>query len=157
MRNIRKILALAIVLFFPFSGVVPAAAQSQGIHSKKEGSSKKRRLNLRRIQKQLQLTNGQLDQIRRHRAVFRKKRAQRSGKIKVLTVEYESEMEKQEPDRKKVDRITKEINDLRAEEVRERVDSKLEERKILTPEQLDKLKTLQSEDGSDPDGKSDPK
>jgi hypothetical protein len=66
------------------------------------------------------------------------------GKIKVKQVELENELEKPNPDQTKLDLIIQEIGVLYGQRLSVKVKAKLElEKKILTPQQVDLLKTLE--------------
>lgn len=155
-RNLWAVLGVGAVLMA--AGLSQVQAQNSGSQSKVTVPSKNGRpMTFRKLRKVLQLTDDQAEQIRQQRAEFRKQMAVLEGKIKVLMADYETEMEKTDPDKEKVKEIAKNISDLRGEKVQEKINSRLEVRKLLTPEQLDKLKTIQAEDWPDQDRKPDSK
>lgn len=97
------------------------------------------------ILKKLQLNNKQMDQLYSLRAHYRKTNAELNGKLQVKQVELENELEKTLPDPLKVDQITGEIGVLYGQRIALKAKSNIElEHKILTPDQVEKLKELQT-------------
>jgi Spy/CpxP family protein refolding chaperone len=97
------------------------------------------------ILKKLQLTNKQKDQLYTLHAHYRKTDAELKGKLQVKQVELDNELEKPQPDPLKVDQITGEIGVLYGQRIALKAKSNIQlEHKILTPDQVEKLKELQS-------------
>lgn len=97
------------------------------------------------ILKKLQLTPKQMDQLYTLRAHYRKTYAELTGKLQVKQVELENELEKPGPDPVKADQITGEIGALYGQRIALKAKSNIElEHKILTPDQVEKLKEIQS-------------
>jgi Spy/CpxP family protein refolding chaperone len=97
------------------------------------------------ILKKLQLNNKQMDQLYTLRAHYRKTNAELNGKLQVKQVELENELENPQPDPLKVDQITGEIGVLYGQRIALKAKSNIElEHTILTPDQVEKLKELQS-------------
>jgi Spy/CpxP family protein refolding chaperone len=109
----------------------------------------------REILKQLGLTADQKKQLRLQRAELRKRLAVIDGEIKVQKVELQNELEKPERDPKKLEAITQKISDLKGRKMNEKIKANTEAEKILTPEQVEKWKSLErgdepeSEEGTD--------
>jgi Spy/CpxP family protein refolding chaperone len=143
MKAFKWTLAVALILGV-FAAPLERASADETRPAKSKFAGRTRHLGKREILKKLQLSDGQLKQLRERRAAFRKKMAEIDGQIKVQKVELESEMEKPQPDREKLDVITKKISDLKGAKLSEKVKAKVElEKEILTPEQVEKMKALQ--------------
>ncbi len=109
-------------------------------------------LTRREIIKRLQLTDEQHKLLQQHRAAYRKAIAVLDGQLKVKEVDLENELEKSDPDQDKLDLIVQNIGELQGKRLGVKVKAKLElEKKILTPQQVDLLKSLQGKENS-PDG-----
>ncbi len=106
-------------------------------------------LTRREIIKRLQLTDDQHKLLQQHRAAYRKSIAVLDGQLKVKEVDLENELEKPDPDQAKLDLIVQNIGELKGQRLGVQVKAKLElEKKILTPQQVDMLKSLQGKEGS---------
>jgi hypothetical protein len=106
-------------------------------------------LTRREIIKRLQLTDDQHKLLQQHRAAYRKSIAVLDGQLKVKEVDLENELEKSDPDQDKLDLIVQNIGELKGQRLGVQVKAKLElEKKILTPQQVDLLKSLQGKDNS---------
>jgi Spy/CpxP family protein refolding chaperone len=102
----------------------------------------------RELLKRLQLTDDQRKQLRQNRAAYRKAMAVIDGELKINQVDMDNELEKPEPDQAKLDLIVQKIGELYGKKLSEKIKAKLEfEKKILTPQQLDLLRTLQGKEG----------
>jgi hypothetical protein len=109
-------------------------------------------LTRREIIKRLQLTDDQQKLLRQHRAAYRKSIAVLDGQLKVKEVDLENELEKSDPDQDKLDLIVQNIGELKGQRLGVQVKAKLElEKKILTPQQVDMLKSLQGKENSTAD------
>jgi len=92
----------------------------------------------------LQVTKDQRLLLRQNRATYRHKIAVIEGQFKVKKVELENEIEKPDPDLDKIDQLTSEIGTLLGQKYSTQIKAELEvEKKILTPDQAEQLKTLQ--------------
>ena len=99
----------------------------------------------RGIWDRLQLTKTQRKLIRQNRAAFRIQSAKIDVKLKVNQVELENELERPTPDVVRLGSLCKKIGQLYGEKLRKKIEVKLElEKKILTTQQLDRLKEIQS-------------
>jgi Spy/CpxP family protein refolding chaperone len=142
MRNNRLVNLAAFAIFLlvgqtllaqtSSSAVKPKATETQTIH-----------LTWRQIMDKLQLTSDQKQAVLKNRHSYRKDMVVLEGKIKVKQVELENELEKPERDETKLDLICQEIGVLYGQELSRKVKAKLELEKILTPQQLDALKSLE--------------
>jgi hypothetical protein len=145
---------MAAVLILCLWGGLPLSARPQG-----DGSSAPKfqetpfiRLSRREILRRLQLTPDQRKLLLQHRASYRKAMAELDGQLKVQQVELENELDKAEPSQDRLDEIVRTIGDLYGRRLGEKVKAKLElERVILTPQQLDLLRTLQGKESSSED------
>ncbi|HTC21987.1 MAG TPA: hypothetical protein VK859_14115 [bacterium] len=110
------------------------------------------RLTRREIIKRLQLTDDQHKLLQQHRAAYRKSIAVLDGQLKVKEVDLENELEKSDPDQDKLDLIVQNIGELKGQRLGVQVKAKLElEKKILTPQQVDLLKSLEGKESSTTD------
>lgn len=148
MRNQRLFFIMALVVLFSSARLASASTDV----SQPPASTPVPHLSLREILKQLQLTDDQHKQYRQYRAAHRKKLTEIEGQLRVKKVELENELEKSEPDQVKLDLLIKEIADLQGQRLSDKVKAHIEFYKhILTPQQVDKLKTLEPEESSEPD------
>lgn len=134
-----------------FSGAGPSQGQTASSSAVKplptETSST--RLTRREIIKRLDLSDVQKKSLRQHKAAYRKSMAEIQGQLKVKQVELENELDKPEPDQDRLDAIIQKIADLYGQKLGAQVKAKLElEKKILTPQQVELLKTLQGKENS---------
>ncbi len=143
MRN-GKSAVLLVLIFSAFSGFRLSWAEP-GMEAKpKPTETQAVHLTWRQIMDKLQLTSEQRQAVLKNRHAYRREMAVIEGKIKVKQVELENELEKPEPDQTKLDLITQEIGVLYGQRLSEKVKAKLElEKKILEPQQVDLLKTLE--------------
>ena len=99
----------------------------------------------RGILEQLQLTETQRNLIRRNRAVFRIQSAKIDAKLKVNQVDLENELDRSNPDVGRLRLLCEKIGQLYGEKLKKKIVAKWElEKKILTSQQLDRLKEIQS-------------
>ena len=97
------------------------------------------------ILNRLQLTETQRKLVRQNRATFRIQIAKIDAQLKVNQVELESELERSNPDVDRLGLFCKKIGNLYGEKLKKKIEAKLElEKKILTSQQLDRLKEIQS-------------
>jgi Spy/CpxP family protein refolding chaperone len=99
------------------------------------------------IRRELGLTADQESQLRRLRTEARKSgiQLQRRADLRHARLGLREALEAARVDEGAVQGRTQELADLRSAHLRARVEARLALRKILTPEQLEKLKTLRSE------------
>jgi Spy/CpxP family protein refolding chaperone len=147
MKSIKNIFTLILTLGLLFSWMEYAtASELRSQKLRKAGSHRSQAL---RFLKKLNLTNTQRNQIRQLQAAHRKKMVEITGRIKVKKVELESEMEKPQPDQEKLDQINQEVGELVKQRTSQKIKARLElEKKILTSEQVEQLKTSQKENGA---------
>jgi Spy/CpxP family protein refolding chaperone len=101
-------------------------------------------LTRKEVMDKLQVTKDQRLLLRQNRATYRHKIAVIEGQFKVKKVELENEIEKPDPDLDKIDQLTSEIGTLLGQKYSTQIKAELEvEKKILTPDQAEQLKTLQ--------------
>jgi Spy/CpxP family protein refolding chaperone len=106
-------------------------------------------LTRREIVEKLQLTDVQKKQIRDTRAAYRVSVAKLESQIKLKKVELENELDKPEPDQTKIDLLTEQLGVLYGQRLNVKVKASVElEKKILTPQQADELKSLQVKESS---------
>jgi len=97
------------------------------------------------IRQELGLTGDQESQLRRLRTEARQSGIQRRADLRHARLGLREALEAGRVDEGAVHARTQELADLRSAQLRARVDARLALRKILTPEQLEKLKTRRSE------------
>lgn len=101
------------------------------------------------IVEKLQLTDIQKKQIRETRAAYRVNVAKLENQIKLKKVELENELDKPEPDPAQIDILTGQLGVLYGQRLNVKVKASIDlEKRILTPQQSDLLKTLQVKDSS---------
>lgn len=101
------------------------------------------------IVEKLQLTDLQKKQIRETRAAYRVNVAKLENQIKLKKVELENELDKPEPDPAQIDILTGQLGVLYGQRLNVKVKASIDlEKRILTSQQSDLLKTLQVKDSS---------
>jgi Spy/CpxP family protein refolding chaperone len=95
-----------------------------------------------RIQKEVGLNDGQVDQLEKLWTDQRKQRIRQRADMAIARMDLRQLLGASTVDEKAVNAKVKELGDLHAASLRARVDSVLAMRKILTPEQREKMKTL---------------
>ncbi|HVZ81271.1 MAG TPA: periplasmic heavy metal sensor [bacterium] len=111
----------------------------------RSGEATQPRLTRKELMDKLQVTREQKALLRKNRAAYRKQIAVLEGQFKVKRVELENEIEKPEPDPDRIDQLTSEIGALLAKKYSAQIKAELEiEKNILTPQQVDQLRSLQS-------------
>jgi Spy/CpxP family protein refolding chaperone len=147
MKSLKRICILALTLSLLFVWINRAtASEARGQKLRKAAPHRGEAV---RFLKKMNLTDAQRNKIRLLRAAYRKKMAEITGQIKVKKVELESEMEKPQPDQKKLEQINQEIGELKKQRMSETVKANLElEKNILTPGQVEQLKASQKENTS---------
>lgn len=145
MKTLKWMLVLAFALGSWVWVPAGAVASDDGGNDVQSKSSSKRgkHPSRREMLKQLGLTADQKKQLRQQRAELRKRLAMIDGEIKVQKVELQNEMEKPERDPKKLEAITQKITELKGQKLNEKIKANLEAEKILTPEQVEKWKSLE--------------
>ena len=105
----------------------------------KERDPAKKQANIQKVLQQLNLTNEQNEKLKEHRIKHRQKAKQLSEDIQVKRKKLAEELQKSEPDTKKVKQIHSELKKLKAIKADHRLEGILEVRKILTTEQYSKF------------------
>lgn len=125
----------AIILTLAIALAVPAAAMAQRpggmggdygdrVHGRKGG-----------VMSQLDLSADQLDKMRELRTGIRKEMIELKSRMEVKRIDFQSELQKDNPDDAKLTALIDEIVDARAKMYRKRLETQVEMTKILTPEQ----------------------
>jgi Spy/CpxP family protein refolding chaperone len=151
MKDLIKIFMFFIVSYWTVSGMAGAAT---GTDASKNKISEAPAVHLTRheIIEKLQLTDVQKKQIRDTRATYRINVLKLDNQIKLKKVELENELDKPEPDETQIDLLTDQLGILYGQRLNVKVKASIElEKKILTPQQSDLLKTLQDKDSSTTD------
>ena len=148
MKNRTKILALFFVANMVVFGTASAVTAMDSVKTNPT-EVPSARLTRREIVEKLQLTDAQKKQIRNTRASYRISVAKLDNQIKLKKVMLENELDKPEPDSIPIDLLTGQIGELYGQRLNAKVKASIElEKKILTPQQSDLLKTLQVKESS---------
>jgi len=102
------------------------------------------------FQARLGLSDAQMAELRRQRSVQRKETIRRRADLAIARMDLEEALEAPTVDEKLVSSRVRALTELQAAAVRARVDARLALRKVLTPEQLEKMKQLRHERGQNP-------
>jgi len=148
MKNQTKIFALLFAAVLAFWGTAQADSVTDAAKAKPTEVTSVH-LTRREIVEKLQLTDVQKKQIRDTRAAYRVSVAKLESQIKLKKVELENELDKPEPDQTKIDLLTDQLGVLYGQRLNVKVKASVElEKKILTPQQADELKSLQVKESS---------
>lgn len=97
------------------------------------------------LRSEVGLSDEQAAELRRLRTEERKQAIRRRADLAIARVELDEALEAPTVDEKLIATRVRAVSDLQAAELRARVDRRLALRKVLTPEQQDKLRQLQRE------------
>jgi Spy/CpxP family protein refolding chaperone len=148
MKNQMKILSLLFAVVLTAWGTAQADSTTEAVKVKPTEVTSAH-LTRREIVEKLQLTDVQKKQIRDTRAAYRVSVAKLESQIKLKKVELENELDKPEPDQTKIDLLTEQLGVLYGQRLNVKVKASVElEKKILTPQQADALKSLQVKESS---------
>lgn len=143
MKQIIGTLALVLTLALGMTRLWASPSASSTPAPAKAGDPQAH-LTRKEMMDKLQVTKEQKVLLRQNRANYRKKIAVIDGQLKVKKVDLENEIEKPEPDQNRIDQLTSEIGALLAQKYSAQIKAELEiEKKILTAQQVDQLKSLQ--------------
>lgn len=149
MKREKWVLVIASAILFSGVGYSQGQTVSSSAVKPVPTETSSVRLTRREIIKRLDLSDVQKKSLRQHKAAYRKTMAEIQGQLKVKQVELENELDKPEPDQDRLDAIIQKIADLYGQKLGAQVKAKLElEKKILTPQQVELLKTLQGKESS---------
>lgn len=148
----KKNTLFSAVLFFSTvaaAGLALAQPAPEATPTPKNSDTPAARLTRKQLIERLQLTKEQKQELRKNRASYRKTIAELEGKLKVVQVDLENEMDKPDTDQEKLDQIAEQIGSLQGQKVSEKIKAEFEvEKKILTPQQDELLKTLQGKESN---------
>ena len=148
MKNQTKILSLLLAVVLTAWGTAQADSSTEAAKVKPTEVTSAH-LTRREIVEKLQLTDAQKKQIRDTRAAYRVSVAKLESQIKLKKVELENELDKPEPDQTKIDLLTGQLGVLYGQRLNVKVKASVNlEKKILTPQQADELKSLQVKESS---------
>ena len=94
------------------------------------------------IAKALGLTDEQQEQLKEQRYQAKYKKMETRNKIRLEELKLQHELDKKDVDEKALREIVDELKKLQGDMIEQRVDSVLQIKQILTPEQFEKLQTL---------------
>lgn len=146
MKNQIKVFVFCLAAASASIGSAQAISSSDGVKAR---PTEVPRLTRHELIEKLQLTDDQKKQIRETRASYRTSVTKIENDIKLKNVELENELDKPESDQTKIDLLTGQLGVLYGQRLNVRVKASIElEKKILTPQQADELKSLQVKDSS---------
>ena len=136
-RVIKEVLGIVIfcLIFLPSVALAEYATQGPAEESREELSASD-------IAKELDLTPEQKEQLKEQMFQARLKKMQTRNKVKVEELKLRHELEKKEVDKETVGKIVEELKRLSGITLEQRVNSILEMKEIITPEQFEKLQSL---------------
>lgn len=144
MANHRRAVPVLFLLALAATAFSMADPPAENSSKAKPPETQQAHLTWRQMMDKLQLTSEQRQAVLKNRHTFRREMAVIDGQIKVKDVELENEFEKPDPDQTRLDLITQEIGVLYGQRLSQKVKAELElEKKILTPQQVDLLKSLE--------------
>lgn len=139
--NMLKAAALAVAVMMVFS--VASATAGEGWGGKKGEAEMKKHFD--KMSEELGLTGEQKATLEKHRAEMRPKMDALREKERATREQLKAELEKATPDKATLDAIVQELKDLAGEKVQLRIDGMLTMKKVLTPEQSAKMKSVMEE------------
>lgn len=99
------------------------------------------------IAQEIDLTSEQKEQIKEQKYQTEHKRIETQNKLRLKELELRHELEKKDTDKAAVEAIVKDLKGLQGTMLEQRVNSILELKKILTPEQFEKLRAFEQKRG----------
>ncbi len=90
----------------------------------------------------LQLTDAQRQAIRERRAAYRKRMIELKSQLELRRVDRDTELEKTNPDKAKLQKLSEEIGRIRGQMIGEETNAKVDFEKLLTPEQARKWREM---------------
>lgn len=132
----RKAILLAVATTFLLSSSV-YAEHSHGREGRMEQSAREKKHEM--LVEELGLTPEQETRLKQQREEFRNKNKELMEKMRSKRKELKQELEEPNIDRAKVDKIIGDIKNLTGEKLSNRVNKIISMKKILTPEQFEKL------------------
>jgi len=118
---------IAVILMIPAAGY----ADSQG--------GGERRSEHKRIMEDLNLNKDQIEAMRAIRLETRKKMVKVKSDAELKRIEFQEELQKEKPDKAKLDKLIGEIADLSAQRTRVMMETQVKTVEMLTPEQKEKM------------------
>ena len=100
-----------------------------------------------RLREELGLTQQQQEKLRTMGREMQRNAIRRRADLEIKQMELEDAMRGEKPDRAAVDRLVREIGDLRTQEMKSHVDMRLGFQDTLTPEQRTRLRNLARDRG----------
>lgn len=88
---------------------------------------------------ELNLTKEQLAQVKDLQRESRKKAVEIKGKIQVKRIDFDAEIQKDNPDQKLLEKLIDELTALHSQQYRAKLESRVKMMTLLTPEQKQKL------------------
>jgi Spy/CpxP family protein refolding chaperone len=137
---------VAVCLLCLFGSTISAGADPgrPGVRRAKGITVQKRR----EIISSLNLNDSQRQAFRQRKAAYRKRNVELKNDIALKSVERDNEIEKTNPDKEKVRRLTDEIGALKNQRVQEGNNLQADFEKLLTPAQLEKWRGVIKEHAS---------
>lgn len=150
-KNIGKGLAVAIIaaMLFSLSG---AYAYEGGDTPKNEA---RRDAHFKKMTEELKLTSEQQEQLTKDREEFFSKSKDVREKMKAVRTDLKAELDKPSIDKARVDSLVAEMKNLVGTQIQIRVDKVIAMKKVLTPEQYQKMKESKKDWKNGKSGKGD--
>lgn len=137
----RQVLAVVAVVSLGAAGIAVAQAPERApMRQRARGGMSAEMMNT-----QLGLTDEQVSQLEKQRTDARRAAIQRRADTQLAKLELEQLMKADTPDEKAIAVRIKQLTDLHGAALKARVDGRLALKKILTPEQQEKLRELRAE------------
>jgi Spy/CpxP family protein refolding chaperone len=143
----RVVVAAGLVVFGSWAALAAAQPEAVGPREPRSGEVRERthRPDGAALERQLGLSDEQAEQLRRLRADERKQAIRRRADLAIARLDLDEALDAPTVDEKLVATRVRAVSDLQAAEVRARADRRLAVRKVLTPEQQEKLRQLMRE------------
>jgi Spy/CpxP family protein refolding chaperone len=147
----RVLVATGMVVFGSWAALATAQPTPPDGRGPRGGEMRERahRRDGAALERQLGLSEEQAEQLRRLRAEERKLAIRRHADLAIARLDLDEALDAPTVDEKLVASRVRAVSDLQAAEVRARADRRLAVRKVLTPEQQQKLRQLTREGRSE--------
>lgn len=137
-----KTLFAALIALFLFGSAISSQALAQKRCGRHHGGPM---FNLEMLAEELELTEEQQAQLEEQKFAARKSAIETRSKLKLQRLELHKLMRADTPDESKIKSTVEEMGELKTELQLNRVQTKLNMHKILTPEQREKMQSLKRE------------
>lgn len=153
MRKIITVLLVALLmapLASSFAGECGYPAQFEEDHEARRAKFAEK---MDKLSEELNLTPEQRQQMKEHHQASREEMRSLREKMKENRKALAEELKKENPDRRNINRIASQMKEVQGEIIDQRIDNFLEMKKILTPEQYQKLSEIREKKRKEHKGK----